>query len=73
MCIFLIVVGLQTSQIELDHKMPVARPESSETRVIAHLDLDCFYVQGSTPFPYRLILVQKFCSLILQSLYVINS
>lgn len=27
--------------------MPVARPDSGETRVIAHLDLDCFYVQGS--------------------------
>ncbi|XP_024382887.1 DNA polymerase eta isoform X2 [Physcomitrium patens] len=25
--------------------MPVARPDSGETRVIAHLDLDCFYVQ----------------------------
>jgi hypothetical protein len=25
--------------------MPVARPEPAETRVIAHLDLDCFYVQ----------------------------
>jgi hypothetical protein len=26
--------------------MPIARPDSGETRVIAHLDLDCFYVQG---------------------------
>jgi hypothetical protein len=26
--------------------MPVARPDSGDTRVIAHLDLDCFYVQG---------------------------
>ncbi|KAF5957788.1 hypothetical protein HYC85_005013 [Camellia sinensis] len=26
-------------------KMPVARPESSGVRVIAHLDMDCFYVQ----------------------------
>eukprot|EP00250_Pteridium_aquilinum_P034599 c7805_g1_i1 orf=558-2945(-) len=25
--------------------MPVARPEPSEVRVIAHVDLDCFYVQ----------------------------
>ncbi|KAJ6295713.1 hypothetical protein OIU78_023693 [Salix suchowensis] len=27
--------------------MPVARPESSDsrTRIIAHVDLDCFYVQ----------------------------
>ncbi|GLU08634.1 hypothetical protein SLE2022_255340 [Rubroshorea leprosula] len=25
--------------------MPVARPESSDSRVIAHIDLDCFYVQ----------------------------
>ncbi|GER41025.1 DNA polymerase eta [Striga asiatica] len=25
--------------------MPVARPESSEARVIAHIDMDCFYVQ----------------------------
>ncbi|KAL1224003.1 DNA polymerase eta [Cardamine amara subsp. amara] len=25
--------------------MPVARPETSETRVIAHVDMDCFYVQ----------------------------
>ncbi|KAG0622952.1 hypothetical protein M758_3G136200 [Ceratodon purpureus] len=25
--------------------MPIARPDSGETRVIAHLDLDCFYVQ----------------------------
>ncbi|KAF5957791.1 hypothetical protein HYC85_005016 [Camellia sinensis] len=25
--------------------MPVARPESSGARVIAHLDMDCFYVQ----------------------------
>lgn len=25
--------------------MPVARPEPSEIRVIAHVDLDCFYVQ----------------------------
>ncbi|KAG0553321.1 hypothetical protein KC19_12G002200 [Ceratodon purpureus] len=25
--------------------MPVARPDSGDTRVIAHLDLDCFYVQ----------------------------
>lgn len=27
--------------------MPVARPESSDSRVIAHVDMDCFYVQGS--------------------------
>jgi hypothetical protein len=26
--------------------MPVARSDSGDTRVIAHLDLDCFYVQG---------------------------
>ncbi|EPS72276.1 hypothetical protein M569_02490, partial [Genlisea aurea] len=26
-------------------KMPVARPESSGSRVIAHVDMDCFYVQ----------------------------
>ncbi|XP_012829704.1 PREDICTED: DNA polymerase eta isoform X2 [Erythranthe guttata] len=26
-------------------KMPVARPESSDSRVIAHIDMDCFYVQ----------------------------
>ncbi|CAL5412753.1 unnamed protein product [Camellia sinensis] len=26
--------------------MPVARPESSGARVIAHLDMDCFYVQA---------------------------
>ncbi|CAL5373948.1 unnamed protein product [Camellia sinensis] len=26
-------------------KMPVARPESSGAKVIAHLDMDCFYVQ----------------------------
>ncbi|CAN0911812.1 DNA polymerase eta [Linum grandiflorum] len=25
--------------------MPVARPESSHPRIIAHLDMDCFYVQ----------------------------
>lgn len=25
--------------------MPVARPEPQEVRVIAHVDLDCFYVQ----------------------------
>ncbi|KAL9683837.1 hypothetical protein QQ045_021264 [Rhodiola kirilowii] len=25
--------------------MPVARPESSDARVIAHVDMDCFYVQ----------------------------
>ncbi|KAL5539938.1 hypothetical protein UlMin_037223 [Ulmus minor] len=25
--------------------MPVARPESSDSRIIAHIDLDCFYVQ----------------------------
>ncbi|CAN1327879.1 DNA polymerase eta [Linum perenne] len=25
--------------------MPVARPESSHTRIIAHVDMDCFYVQ----------------------------
>ncbi|CAL5346592.1 unnamed protein product [Camellia sinensis] len=25
--------------------MPVARPESSVARVIAHLDMDCFYVR----------------------------
>lgn len=27
--------------------MPVARPELSDCRVIAHVDMDCFYVQGS--------------------------
>lgn len=27
-------------------KMPVARPELSDSRVIAHVDMDCFYVQG---------------------------
>lgn len=27
-------------------KMPVARAESSGARVIAHVDMDCFYVQG---------------------------
>lgn len=26
--------------------MPVARPETSDSRVIAHVDMDCFYVQG---------------------------
>jgi hypothetical protein len=26
--------------------MPVAKPESSDARVIAHIDMDCFYVQG---------------------------
>ncbi|XP_057812020.1 DNA polymerase eta isoform X2 [Salvia miltiorrhiza] len=26
-------------------KMPVARPEISDSRVIAHVDMDCFYVQ----------------------------
>ena len=26
--------------------MPVARPEPQEPRVIAHVDMDCFYVQG---------------------------
>lgn len=26
--------------------MPVARPETSDARVIAHVDMDCFYVQG---------------------------
>ncbi|KAM2792817.1 hypothetical protein PS2_004421 [Malus domestica] len=25
--------------------MPVARPETSDSRVIAHVDMDCFYVQ----------------------------
>ncbi|VFQ97316.1 unnamed protein product [Cuscuta campestris] len=25
--------------------MPISRPESSDSRVIAHVDLDCFYVQ----------------------------
>ncbi|KAI3747256.1 hypothetical protein L6452_09709 [Arctium lappa] len=25
--------------------MPVARPESSDSRIIAHVDMDCFYVQ----------------------------
>ncbi|KAA8544714.1 hypothetical protein F0562_019439 [Nyssa sinensis] len=25
--------------------MPVARPESSDARIIAHVDMDCFYVQ----------------------------
>ncbi|XP_021608536.1 DNA polymerase eta isoform X3 [Manihot esculenta] len=25
--------------------MPVARPESSDSRIIAHIDMDCFYVQ----------------------------
>lgn len=37
--------------------MPVARPESSETRVIAHLDLDCFYVQGDTSIPRHLMML----------------
>lgn len=27
--------------------MPVARPEPQEPRVIAHVDMDCFYVQGT--------------------------
>jgi len=27
--------------------MPVARRESCDGRVIAHVDMDCFYVQGS--------------------------
>lgn len=26
--------------------MPVARPQMSDSRVIAHVDMDCFYVQG---------------------------
>ncbi|KAF5768773.1 putative DNA-directed DNA polymerase [Helianthus annuus] len=26
--------------------MPVARPETSDSRIIAHVDMDCFYVQG---------------------------
>lgn len=29
--------------------MPVARPEPQEPRVIAHVDMDCFYVQGLWP------------------------
>ncbi|BFG28493.1 hypothetical protein CerSpe_147670 [Prunus speciosa] len=28
--------------------MPVARPETSDSRVIAHVDMDCFYVQAET-------------------------
>lgn len=27
--------------------MPVARRETCDARVIAHVDMDCFYVQGS--------------------------
>ncbi|TYG69936.1 hypothetical protein ES288_D05G271600v1 [Gossypium darwinii] len=28
-----------------ERAMPVAKPESSDSRVIAHVDMDCFYVQ----------------------------
>lgn len=28
--------------------MPVARRETSDGRVIGHVDMDCFYVQGLT-------------------------
>lgn len=28
--------------------MPVARRETCDGRVIAHVDMDCFYVQGSS-------------------------
>lgn len=31
--------------------MPVAKPVSSDSKVIAHIDLDCFYVQGPPPSP----------------------
>ena len=27
--------------------MPVAKPESSDSKIIAHIDMDCFYVQGT--------------------------
>ncbi|KAL5977624.1 hypothetical protein ACLOJK_041522 [Asimina triloba] len=27
--------------------MPIARPEPQEARIIAHVDMDCFYVQGT--------------------------
>ena len=35
--------------------MPVARPETSDARVIAHVDMDCFYVQGL--FTYLTLIV----------------
>lgn len=36
------LISAEISEIE----MPVARPEASDARVIAHVDMDCFYVQG---------------------------
>jgi DNA polymerase eta len=35
------LISAEISEIE----MPVARPEASDARVIAHVDMDCFYVQ----------------------------
>jgi hypothetical protein len=45
--------------------MPVARSESGDTRVIAHLDLDCFYVQGDL-FVLVLIALVKLLELMLR-------
>ncbi|XP_075095805.1 DNA polymerase eta isoform X4 [Nicotiana tabacum] len=40
-------IGGENSKRRLtgERNMPVARPESSDSRVIAHVDMDCFYVQ----------------------------
>lgn len=38
--------------------MPVARPETSDSRVIAHVDMDCFYVQGLFLFFFLHVLSQ---------------
>lgn len=41
--------------------MPVARPQMSDSRVIAHVDMDCFYVQGSSISHFaRFSQLQKF-------------
>ncbi|KAF3450063.1 hypothetical protein FNV43_RR06142 [Rhamnella rubrinervis] len=34
--------------------MPVAKPESSDSRIIAHIDMDCFYVQATYSLPLSL-------------------
>lgn len=49
---------------EEEEEMPVARPETSDSRVIAHVDMDCFYVQGFfiplSQFPYFFSVIVNF-------------
>lgn len=47
----------QEEQRGSEAEMPIHRPAPQGSRVIAHVDMDCFYVQGPISFPRLFLLL----------------